>query len=215
LQVQSRSDGNTIVDNNISDSQTGLFMESSKNLIFGNYIADNVVQADDIGKNSWNAAYPKGGNLWSDYQGQDEMKGPNQDISGKDGFGDDPYMINEISRDEYPVMGNQAKRISILDKELSRQEARVGDSIAIKAKLKSKYELTQVNVRAFHQGLKAEGYARLVYSGDFYQGTFSTALLDPGKYDIVLSAKDSRGYELQETLGKVEITAKRGFSSSS
>ena len=215
LQVQSRSDGNTIVDNNISDSQTGLFMESSKNLIFGNYIADNVVQADDIGKNSWNAAYPKGGNLWSDYQGQDEMKGPNQDISGKDGFGDDPYMINEISRDEYPVMGNQAKRISILDKELSRQEARVGDSIAIKAKLKSKYELTQVTVRAFHQGLKAEGYARLVYSGDFYQGTFSTALLDPGKYDIVLSAKDSRGYELQETLGKVEITAKRGFSSSS
>ena len=83
LQVQSGSDGNTIVYNNISDSQTGLFMESSKNLIFGNYIADNVVQADDIGKNSWNAAYPKGGNLWSDYQGQDEMKGPNQDTLRK------------------------------------------------------------------------------------------------------------------------------------
>jgi hypothetical protein len=181
-------------------------------MIYGNHIADNVVQADDTGKKSWNAAYPKGGNLWSDYQGRDEMQGPDQDLSGKDGFGDDPYMINEISRDEYPIMGNQAKRISILDKELSREKARVGDSIAVKAKLKSKYEITQVTVRAYRQGLKAEGYARLISSGEFYQGTFSTALLDPGKYDIVLSAKDSRGYELQETLGEVEITAKRGFS---
>jgi nitrous oxidase accessory protein len=214
LQVQSDSDGNTIVYNNISDSQTGIFVESSKNLIFGNYIADNVVQADDIGKNSWNAAYPKGGNYWSDYQGNDEMNGPNQDLSGKDGFGDDPYKINKITSDEYPVMGNQAKPISLLDKELSREKAKIGDSIAIKTKLKSKYELTQVTVRAYHQGLRAEGYARLVSSGDFYQGTFSTALLDPGKYDIVLSAKDLRGYELQETLGEVELTAKRGYSSS-
>ena len=95
----------------------------------------------------------------------------------------------------------RSSRSASLDKELTPTEARVGDSIAVKAKLKSKYELTQVTVRAYQSGKEAEGYARLVLSGDFYQGTFSTALLDPGKYDIVLSAKDARGFELQETLG--------------
>ena len=155
LQVQSGSDGNTILYNNISDSQTGIFVETSKNRIFGNYIADNVVQADDTGKNSWSAAYPKGGNFWSDYQGRDEMQGPDQDLSGKDGFGDDPYIINEMAKDEYPIIGNQVERMSILNKELSRNEAKVGDGIVVKAKLKSKYEITQVTVRAYQKGLKS------------------------------------------------------------
>jgi hypothetical protein len=51
-------------------------------------------------------------------------------------------------------------------------------------------------------------------SGDFYQGAFSTALLEAGKYEIVLSAKDARGYELQEALGEIKVTARRGFTSS-
>ena len=88
----------------------------------------------------------------------------------------------------------------------------MGDSIAVKARLKSKFELTQVTARAFQSGKEAEGYTRLVVSGDFYLGSFSTALLDPGKYDIVLSAKDARGFELQETLGTISVTARGGFS---
>jgi parallel beta-helix repeat protein len=214
LQVQSSSDGNTIINNNISDSQTGIFLESSKNQIYGNRIADNVIQAEDRGKNSWSAPYPKGGNLWSDYLGKDEMQGPNQDNPGKDGFGDEPYRINEISKDKYPLMGNQVRQISVMEKELSPEEVRVGDNIAVKAKLKSKYGLSQVTVRAFRSGSKAQGYARLDLSGDLYQGIFSTALLDPGQYEIVLSARDLRGYELQETIGKVKVTARGGFSSS-
>ncbi|MDD1749497.1 MAG: right-handed parallel beta-helix repeat-containing protein [Methanothrix sp.] len=214
MQIQSRSDGNTIIYNNISESQTGIFLESSKNKIYGNRLADNAIQADDRGVNSWNAQYPKGGNLWSDYSGQDEMQGPGQDTSGKDGFGDEPYLISKTAKDQYPIMGDQVKQIVILSEEMTPTEARVGDSIAIKAKLQSRYDLLQVTARAYQDGMEAQGYSRLVLSGDFYQGSFSTALLEPGRYDIVLSAKDARGFELQETLGEVKVASRSGFASS-
>lgn len=205
LQLQKGSDHNSIINNTISYSQSGIFVESSGNRIYANRFIENAVQAEDRDENSWNADYPKGGNLWSDYQGKDEMKGPNQDLLGTDGFGDQPYRINEISQDRYPVMGNQVKPISVLERSLSPEEARVGDSIAVKAGLKSKYALSQVSVHAYSSGVEAKGYARLTPLGNAYQGTFSTALLDPGRYEIILTARDARGYELKETLGEIEL----------
>ena len=71
------------INNNISDSQTGIFLDSGKNQIYGNSIEDNVIQAEDRGINTWNAGYPVGGNLWSDYQGQDAMQGPGQNVPRK------------------------------------------------------------------------------------------------------------------------------------
>ena len=109
-------------------------------------------------------------------------------------------------------MGNQVKQISLESQDLTPTNVRVGDSITVKAKLKSRYELSQVTAHAFQSGKEAEGYSRLVLSGDSYLGSFSTALLNPGKYDIVLSAKDARGFELRETLGTVSVTARGGFS---
>jgi nitrous oxidase accessory protein len=213
LQIQSRSDGNTIIYNNISESQTGIFLDASRNKFYGNRLMDNVIQADDRGVNIWNAKYPRGGNLWSDYSGPDEMHGPGQDARGSDGFGDEPYEISESGADRYPIMGAQVKQISILSKEINPTKARVGDAIAIKVKLNSRYDLLQVTARAYQDGSEAQGYSRLVLSGGFYQGEFSTALLDPGRYDIVLSARNARGYELQETLDRVEVTARRGSAS--
>jgi hypothetical protein len=55
----------------------------------------------------------------------------------------------------------------------------------------------------------------LIPTGDLYQGTFSTALLDPGSYEMVLSARDERGYELRETLGNIEVVSRSGGFSSS
>lgn len=205
LQAQGSSDKNTIINNTISDSKSGIFVESSGNQIYGNRFMENVVQAEERGKNIWNASYPRGGNLWSDYQGTDEMNGPNQDMPGEDGFGDQPYRINEISQDKYPIMGNQVMQISITEKSVTPEEVRVGDNIAIKAWLKSKYSLSQVSVHAYSSGVEAKGYARLTSVGDIYQGTFSTALLDPGRYEIVLTVRDARGFELKETLGEVSV----------
>ena len=80
--------------------------------------------------------------------------------------------------------------------------------MAIKVDLKARYDLLQVVARAYRNGFEAQGYCRMVQSGDSYNGDFSTALLDPGRYDIVLTAKDARGFELQETLGEIEVTAR-------
>ena len=146
--------------------------------------------------------------------GPDEMQGPGQEAPGKDGFGDEPYLISKTAKDQYPIMGDQVMQIAILAKELTPTEARVGDTIAIKAKLQSKYDLLQVTARAYQEGSDAQGYCRLVLSGDFYQGALLHSSAGTGRYDIVLSAKDARGYELQETLGEVKVTARRGFTSS-
>jgi len=55
-----------------------------------------------------------------------------------------------------------------------------------------------------------KGYGRLVLSGDTYQGTFSTALLDPGEYDLVLKVRDVRGFELAEVLGRISVASRGG-----
>lgn len=141
LQIQSGSDGNIITYNNITGSQTGIFLESDENWVYGNRMTDNAVSADDRGSNTWNAPYPLGGNIWSDYDGRDEMHGAGQNIPGKDGIGDTPYRISESSADGYPIMGGQVESISILDSQLSPTQVRAGDNIAVKAKLKSRYDL--------------------------------------------------------------------------
>lgn len=213
LQIQSRSEGNKVAFNNISGSQTGLFLESGKNSIYGNRIIENTIQADDRGGNIWNREYPLGGNLWSDYTGQDRMNGSGQDMPGQDGFGDEPYIVSSTSRDRYPIMGGQVKQIDVLSQEINPSQLRVGDSINIKVDLQSRYPLLQVVARAYQNSIEAQGYCRLVESDGLYLGSFSTALLLPGSYDIVLVAKDQKGNELQESLGQIEVTARGGFAS--
>lgn len=215
VQVQSGSNENRIIRNTISGSQTGIFLDANENMVFGNRLDENIVQAEDRGDNTWNAPYPEGGNLWSDYQGVDKMSGPDQDAEGMDRFGDQPYRINEEAADKYPIMGKQVKQVEVLEKSISPMQARVGDNIAVKAKLKSKYGLSQVTVRAFSEDEEATGYARMVPSGNVYQGSLSTALMDPGRYVITLIARDLRGFELKESLGEVEVSPRGGSFSSS
>jgi hypothetical protein len=197
-------------------SQTGIFLDASDNTIYGNALVENVVQAEDRGENIWNAGYPEGGNLWSDYLGEDLMSGPDQDVPRADRFGDQPYRINEEAADKYPIMGRQVKQVEVLEKSISPMQARVGDNIAVKAKLKSKYGLSQVTVRAFSDDEEAAaGYARMVQSGDIYQGSLSTALMDPGRYDIMLIARDLRGFELKERMGEIKVSPRGGSFGSS
>ena len=206
IQIQSRSDGNTVVGNNVSNSQTGIFLDSSSNLIYGNRLADNVIQADDRGSNAWNTAYPTGGNMWSDYIGQDKMTGPGQDAPGIDHIGDDPFKINDHSADRYPLMGNQVQPIKIIEKSLDPISATVGNNIAVKVKLKSKYDLGSVVVHAMGpKGVAPGGYVSMALAEDVYQGTLATALMDTGKYSLELSVRDARGNELKESLGEIQV----------
>ncbi len=80
---------------------------SSGNKIYYNEFIDNIIQAhDDRSDNFWDNGYPFGGNYWSeawDYSCIDEYKGPNQNIPGSDGLGDNPFYIDSNSRDNYPL----------------------------------------------------------------------------------------------------------------
>lgn len=213
LQIQSRSDDNVIADNNISQSQTGIFLEANENQIYGNRISDNVIQADDRGENTWSRGYPDGGNMWSDYSGEDHMKGPEQKISGSDGIGDEPYLIGEGAADRYPLMGEHVAQISVFDMQMSPTKARVGDGIALSVGLQSRYEIASVTARAYQGDREAPGYCRLVLTGERYQASFSTALLDPGRYELKLSVSDARGFEMQESFGEIEVASRGGYSS--
>ncbi|MEW5937475.1 MAG: NosD domain-containing protein [Candidatus Thermoplasmatota archaeon] len=103
------SDWNTILDNAVSNNIYGVSLSSSSNnTIYRNNFINNTNQAyDDTGTNFWNAAYPTGGNYWSDYNGTDNYSGPNQNISGPDGIGDTSYtniLGGKGAQDNYPLM---------------------------------------------------------------------------------------------------------------
>ncbi len=98
------SDNNVITKNSIVNNGFGLKLDSTDyNLIYHNNVHWNSVLAGEDYiepyTTNWDNGYPSGGNYWSDYTGQDEFNGVNQDIPGSDGIGDEPGWM-----DNYPLM---------------------------------------------------------------------------------------------------------------
>ncbi len=197
---------NLIISNRIDESRTGIFVESSGNILYGNRLRDNVIQAEDRGRNHWNATYPEGGNYWADYPGEDLMSGTLQDMPGSDGFGDAPYRISSESMDMYPIIGERFVPIQLIGSEINPNEATIGDEVEIRARFESIYGLSQVSVRV----IEASGYVRMEPAGDIYKGRLATALFNPGTYRLVLTATDRRGYELEEAIGEVMLHSRPG-----
>jgi parallel beta-helix repeat protein len=102
----SNSDNNTIVNNTMSNNGgSGIRLHlSSKNKIYHNNFVDNGEQAFDDGDNIWNQDYPHCGNYWSKYTGEDHYCGVDQDIAFRDGLGDEAYIIDTDSQDQYPLV---------------------------------------------------------------------------------------------------------------
>ncbi|MCJ2555747.1 MAG: right-handed parallel beta-helix repeat-containing protein [Candidatus Thermoplasmatota archaeon] len=121
-------DYSSVLGNNISHNSCGLWLEGSRwALIANNTFIDNQqgIQSSWWSENSriyhnymdnprqvwvhnstndWDNGYPSGGNYWSDYTGVDVFRGPGQNIPGSDGIGDTPYIIDEDTQDNYPLM---------------------------------------------------------------------------------------------------------------
>jgi parallel beta-helix repeat protein len=53
---------------------------------------------------SWDNGYPSGGNYWIDYISPDMYSGPYQNITGGDGIGDTPKVLDGNDVDHYPFM---------------------------------------------------------------------------------------------------------------
>jgi parallel beta-helix repeat protein len=105
---------NTITGNYIANNEIGILFEVSHDLVYHNNFVNNTKQVADIcWTNPWlpssatilDDGYPSGGNYWSDYNGTDLYSSPHQNITGSDGIGDHPYIIDENNQDNCPLMG--------------------------------------------------------------------------------------------------------------
>ncbi|MBO3840167.1 MAG: NosD domain-containing protein [Thermoproteota archaeon] len=98
------SNNNIIFNNTISNNERGIILwSSSNNLIYYNSFISNthhVSSYDSI--NFWDNGRSPGGNYWSDYTGRD---------SNRDGFGDEPYVIDKDNKDNYPFISRFKKSI--------------------------------------------------------------------------------------------------------
>jgi parallel beta-helix repeat protein len=121
IYLRDSSANNTIYSNEITNNGVGLFiffeieitwsvsLEDTLNMhnsIYHNNFINNTNQVSTPKEllNKWDDGYPSGGNYWSDYEGDDFYRGPNQDKHGRDGIGDRPYVIDKNNHDNYPLM---------------------------------------------------------------------------------------------------------------
>ena len=108
-----KSNHNYIVRNIIVDNNIGVHISSEDwkdckdNVFYHNAFINNYKQVEidstDAGNltNIWHGGYPRGGNYWSNYDGQDKYSGPNQDMPGSDRIGDVPYFVGEYWQHPY------------------------------------------------------------------------------------------------------------------
>jgi parallel beta-helix repeat protein len=102
------SSNSTVSGNNVmANIDVGIdLLSSSNNVIFHNNFINNTSQAlISNSTNTWDNGYPSGGNYWSNYNGTDFFSGPYQNVTGSDGIGDVPYVIDANNTDHYPLMG--------------------------------------------------------------------------------------------------------------
>jgi parallel beta-helix repeat protein len=106
IRVQN-STNNNITWNQVISNWYGIrLIESSGNRVYHNSFSSYTKQADADPDSTdiWDDGYPAGGNHWSDYKGVDLNQGYYQNMTGSDGIGDTPYVINTINRDNFPLM---------------------------------------------------------------------------------------------------------------
>jgi parallel beta-helix repeat protein len=110
------SNNNIIVNSTVENNTYGIrLIDSDNNRIYHNNIINNDNQAHDEGSNFWDNGYPSGGNYWSDYAGEDNYWGENQDILGSDGIGDTPYNIpSGANQDRYSFMNPARRGVEVL-----------------------------------------------------------------------------------------------------
>jgi len=109
------SSNNVLTGNNASNNGYGIQLKySSSNNIYHNNFVDNGNQVFSYRSVSiWDDGYPSGGNYWGDHVTLDDCSGINQDEPGSDGIVDEPYIIDDYNRDNYPLVEPWSPVISV------------------------------------------------------------------------------------------------------
>ena len=103
----SSSSGSVVSSNSVVGDGSGIYLDTaSGNTFYHNNFINNTEQTVISGSepNTWDDGYPSGGNYWSDYNGTDLFSGPYQNVTGSDGIGDTPLVIDANNTDHYPLM---------------------------------------------------------------------------------------------------------------
>ena len=93
----------TVIDNSLVNCGKGIFLEPMTYgvLLYHNSII-NSPNSTDLGDSTWD--FGGEGNYWSEYNGIDVKKGPDQSAPGSDGIGDTPHTLEGGGVDRYPLM---------------------------------------------------------------------------------------------------------------
>jgi len=97
---------NLIARNNIVSNGIGLVIaEGIENSVHHNNFVENDQQVSTLigTTDAFDSGYPSGGNYWSDYSSIDSNSGEFQNMTGTDGIGDAPYIIDDKNQDRYPL----------------------------------------------------------------------------------------------------------------
>jgi nitrous oxidase accessory protein NosD len=105
VQLEGLSNG-TVVGNEFVNDSVSIWLDGpvSAAVYHNDFDRDGGWQLEDTATSTWNASYPTGGNYWSNYTGSDLFHGPGQNVSGGDGIGDTPMVLNATTADHYPLM---------------------------------------------------------------------------------------------------------------
>jgi hypothetical protein len=107
-------------------------------------------------------------------------------------------------------MGELHRPIKVIKTSIDPASANVGQNIDISLWMDSANGLSMVSIRV--PEAKATGFVLMKPNVDHYSGQLITALMDPGKYSLVLTATDKKGFELVETIGEFQLSSRKSRS---
>ena len=154
------SSGNLLSNNNVTNNQYGIqLLYSSNNTIYHNVLDNTNQTIVGASTNTWDNGYPSGGNHWSDYTEVDLYWGAYQNLTGIDGIGDTPYIIDLNNTDRYPLM-NATEVHDVAIKNITTSKTVVGQG----------YNL-YINVQVTNKGNRIETFNVTVYVNTTFLAT--------------------------------------------
>jgi parallel beta-helix repeat protein len=172
---------NTFRENDIGNNGCGVYLTMGPNVFYHNNFVNNIVQVSAASWNVWDDGYPSGGNYWSDYNGTDFYSGPYQNVTGSDGIGDTPYIINVSNQDNYPLMNPWINIIGIINITTFKTIVCQGYSL-------------DITIKILNYGIKTETFNLTAYANAITIQTITNIVIPSGNSTTVTFAWNTNGF---------------------